>query len=85
MFYLYILKSQKSGRLYFGYTSNLKKRFEQHNKGMVTATKTYCPWKLIYYEAYSTKQEAIKRENNLKLRANAWNQLKLRIKDSITS
>jgi len=43
------------------------------------------PWRVVYYEAYSNKDEAIKREHNLKLRANAWNQLKRRVAGSLKS
>ncbi len=83
MYFVYILKSQKSKKLYLGYTNNLQKRFQKHNKGLVRSTKPYIPWQIVYYEAYLSKEEAIHRENNLKLRANAWNQLKRRIRKSI--
>ncbi len=83
MYFFYILKSKKSNKLYFGYTEDLKKRFYEHNKGLSKSTKPYIPWKIVYYEAYLSKDEAIKREHNLKLRANAWTQLSRRIKKSI--
>ena len=31
MFYVYVLKSRKNGSVYIGYTSNLRRRFEEHN------------------------------------------------------
>lgn len=83
MYFFYILKSKKSKKLYLGYTNDLKKRFKEHNRGLVESTKPYLPWRIVYYEAYFSKEEAILREHNLKLRANAWNQLKQRIKKSI--
>ena len=83
MYFAYIIKSKKSKKLYLGYTDNLRKRLQEHNKGSVKSTKPYIPWKIVYYEAYLSKEEAIRRESNLKLRANAWNQLKRRIKKSI--
>lgn len=83
MYYVYILKSKKSKKLYLGYMSDLRKRFKKHNRGLVKSTWPYLPWQIIYYEAYFSKEEAIYRERNLKLRANAWNQLKQRIQKSI--
>jgi len=83
MHFFYILKSKKSKKLYLGYTNDLRKRIKEHNQGLSRATKPYIPWQIVYYEAYLSKEEALKRENNLKLRANAWNQLKRRIKKSI--
>jgi len=83
MFYVYILKSLKDQKLYFGSTNDLKKRFREHNSGKVFSTKYRKPFKLIYYEAYSIEKDARHRESNLKLRANAFNQLKRRISESI--
>ncbi len=83
MYFTYILKSKKSKKLYLGYTNNLQKRFAQHNQGLIKSTKPYLPWGITYYEAYFSKEDATHREQNLKLRANAWNQLKLRIRKSI--
>lgn len=83
MYFVYILKSLKSQKLYAGFTSDLRKRLKEHNLGLVLSTKPYLPWKLVYYEAYLSEAEARHREHNLKLWANAWNQLKRRIKKSI--
>ncbi len=33
MFYTYCLESQKTFKIYIGFTNNLKRRFEEHNKG----------------------------------------------------
>jgi putative endonuclease len=38
-YYTYILKSEKDGKNYAGYTQDLNLRFEQHNKGQVESTK----------------------------------------------
>jgi len=78
MFYVYILKSSKDNSLYLGYTNDLRRRFLEHNSGLSSYTKKHIPYKLIYYEAYQKKSDAEKRESNLKLRANAMNQLKRR-------
>ena len=66
MFYVYILKSDKDGKLYIGYSNNLQKRFKEHNLGLVESTKSRMPLHLIYYEAYTSKEDATKREHNLK-------------------
>jgi len=39
MFYTYVLKSKKDSELYIGFSSDLKKRFSDHNKGLVDITK----------------------------------------------
>jgi len=39
MFCTYVLQSQNDGKLYTGFTKDLKLRFEQHNKGLVESTK----------------------------------------------
>ncbi len=66
MHYVYILKSLKDGKLYKGSTSNLTRRYERHTKGLVPATKHRLPLRLIYYEAYNAKLDAIRRERYLK-------------------
>ena len=66
MFYTYVLESKKDGKKYIGYTKNLKSRFEQHQKGKVESTKNRRPFKLIYYEACLSEEDALKREKYLK-------------------
>lgn len=66
MYHVYILKSCKKDRYYIGCTSDIDKRFLQHNKGKTKSTRAYIPWKLIYKEAYSDKSMAYKREWHLK-------------------
>ena len=83
MYFFYILKSCQDGELYFGYSDNLKKRLEQHNSGKVVSTKPRKPLVLVYYEAYYSKRDAIQREHNIKLRGNAYLQLKRRLKNCV--
>ena len=67
MFYVYCLQSEKyDNELYFGYTNNLKRRFQEHNQKLNFSTKRYVPWKLIYYEACLNEKDAKRRENYLK-------------------
>jgi putative endonuclease len=65
MYYVYILRNN-DGRLYIGYTEDLRRRFKEHNDGLSSATKPYRPWKLIFYEAYTSKKDAKRREIYLK-------------------
>jgi len=66
MFYVYILKSQKNGKLYKGYTNDLKRRFKEHNSGKSVFTKNNGPWKLVYYEAFISEKDAKREEVFLK-------------------
>ena len=64
--YVYILQSIEHSSFYIGYTSDLKKRFKQHNNGESEATKPFKPYKLIYYEAFWNEKDAKHREEYLK-------------------
>ncbi len=85
MFFVYILKSKKDNSIYIGYTSDLKRRFEEHNGGKNKSTKFKVPFELIYYEAYRSESDAKYRESNLKRFAQAYSALKGRIKNSLAS
>ena len=65
-YYTYILKSNKDGKFYTGYTKDLKLRLEEHSKGRVVSTKERRPLKLIYYEACLNRSDATHREKYLK-------------------
>lgn len=55
------------GSLYTGWTNDLDKRMERHNSGTgAKYTRGRRPVRLVYYEAYATKQEAMKREAAIK-------------------
>ena len=66
MFYTYVLKSEKNGRLYTGFTNDLRKRFKEHNSGKSLYTAKRGPFKLIYYEACHNQYDAMTREKYLK-------------------
>ena len=83
MFYVYVIKSLKKDFIYTGYTDNLKRRFHEHNLKENISTKLYAPFKLIYYEAYRNKLDAINRERMLKHRGASIGHLKKRIKRSL--
>ena len=83
MYYIYLLKSEKSEWLYIGYTSDLAKRLKEHNAGKNYSTKRYLPVRLIYYEAYFSKSDAIEREKCLKYYGSGLRNLKDRLKKSL--
>lgn len=79
MYYLYLLYSDNAKKYYVGTTNNLKARFYSHNSGVNIATKSGAPWRLIYYEAYPTKSDALRREIKLKKYGQALRRLKERV------
>jgi len=83
MYFFYVLKSTKNSELYFGYTEDLRERFRQHNSGKVLSTQLKRPLILVYYEAYHSQSDAKHREYSIKLRGNAYTQLKRRIKNCV--
>ena len=66
MYQVYILKSEKIDRHYIGHSDNLEKRVNIHNRGLVKSTKAYRPWKIIYTESADNKNDAYKREMQIK-------------------
>ena len=52
--------------LYTGFTTNLKQRFKQHQKGEVKSTRNLRPLKLVHYECYLLEEDARRREKFLK-------------------
>jgi len=65
MHYLYIILLNNS-QLYTGTTEDLKRRYAEHVSGKVASTRNRRPLKLIHYEAYLLKSDALRRERYLK-------------------
>lgn len=65
-FFVYVLKSEKDGRLYKGFTNNIDRRIDEHNKGQNKSIKGFRPWKLVHIEEFATLMEARNREKFLK-------------------
>ena len=63
MYSVYFLKSIKNKKYYVG-TTNKKptERLVEHNRGSNQWTKQNGPFKLIYFEEYFCKEDALKRE-----------------------
>lgn len=67
-YFIYILRSS-SNKLYVGQTNNINSRVEQHiNKDWKAAkfTKDNNGFKLVYFEEFQTRIEAMRRETQLK-------------------
>ena len=77
-YFVYLLGNNKNKKLttYVGYTNNLKKRINLHNAGMGAKFTRGRVWKLMYYEKYQTKKEAIAREYYIKKNKKIRNLLK---------
>ena len=66
MYYVYVLKSERDGDMYVGYTIDLRERFKLHNSGKVKSTRDRRPLHLVYYEACINQGDALHRERYLK-------------------
>ena len=82
MYYVYLLKN-KFNKIYIGYTTDLRKRIQDHNYGRTKSTKRTRPWKLIYYESYLSEEDAKLRERTLKNYGSTLGQLKKRLAQSM--
>ncbi len=81
--FVYIVASEKNGRLYIGVTSDLKYRIHQHKKSLIPGfTQKYAVHKLVYFEEHTDIRDAIVREKQLKKWNRAW---KIRLIEKINS
>ena len=65
-FYAYVLESKIDGKRYIGYTSNIKRRLEEHKNNKTFSTKYRLPFSLIYFEGCLFSQDAKRREKYFK-------------------
>ncbi len=63
---IYVLESMKDNKRYIGFTINLKQRIRQHQEGESFSTRYRRPFKLIYAELCTNKEDAVRREKYLK-------------------
>jgi len=67
MFYVYLLECKDDKSWYVGYTDDLRARVKRHNDGTGARTTSLKQnWRIIYYEAYLLKSDALGREKFLK-------------------
>ena len=81
-YFVYVISSGTNSKLttYVGYTNNLKKRLNLHNKGKGAKFTRGRHWKIIYSEKYDTKSEAKSREYYIKKNRKFRNLIKERYK-----
>ena len=66
MYYTYLAECADR-TLYCGYTDDVKNREKVHNSGKgAKYTRSRLPVKIVYYEEFETKSEALKREHAIK-------------------
>jgi putative endonuclease len=65
-FFTYILYSESIDKFYTGYTADLEKRIQRHNNAWGNFSSRGIPWKLVYFEVFDNKSDAIKREFQIK-------------------
>jgi predicted GIY-YIG superfamily endonuclease len=67
MYYVCLIESLSTQReQYVGMTTDLKRRFQEHNQGKSFHTTKFGPWKLISYIAFSNRAKAEAFERYLK-------------------
>ena len=80
IYYVYVIKTQSKINnkfyTYVGYTNNLKLRIKKHNTNKGAKFTKGKKWKLVYYEIYDSKIEAMKKEYSLKKNYYLRNKLK---------
>ena len=64
MFSVYIIYSAKIDKYYIGYTENMAKRLADHNSGISDFTSKASDWVVKRTEAFSSRQEAMKRKGD---------------------
>ena len=81
-YFVYLIGSYKFNKLitYAGYTNNIKKRLNSHNRGRGAKFTRGRTWKLLYFEKYLTKKEAILRECYIKKNRKFRNLIKEKFK-----
>jgi len=81
-YFVYLICNYKKTKVitYVGYTNNLKNRLKLHNSGRGAKFTKGRIWKLLYYERYQTKKEAILRECYIKKNRKLRNLIKKRFK-----
>ena len=81
MHYVYILLLSNK-QLYTGRTDDLRRRVQEHENGKVAATRYRRPLKLIFYETFLSKEDAVRRERYLKT-SKGKSTLNLMLRDSL--
>ena len=78
MHFVYVLQRTDRDEKYIGYTTDVARRLIEHNAHHNPST-SHAEWKLIYYEAYLDKMDALGREKFLKS-GSGWHFLKKQLR-----
>ncbi len=81
---VYVLRSEKDGDLYTGFTTDRDRRFAEHNGGLSPATAPRRPLRLVFCEFYAGKSDAQRRELYFKTTA-GHRALRRMLRDTLTS
>ncbi|MBO6830462.1 GIY-YIG nuclease family protein [Allomuricauda sp.] len=70
LYYVYIVTNKSKSTLYIGVTNNIQNRLAQHHFDSQNAKKSFAGkyncYLLVYYEGFTSIENAIKREKELK-------------------
>lgn len=81
--YVYMLRCRDNS-LYTGYTNDVKRREQVHNTGKgAKYTRSRLPVKLIYWETFDDKSQALQREAAIKAMPKAQKERMIREKESV--
>ena len=67
-YYVYIIRSDRDESYYVGSTQDIEARLTRHNQGRSRYTRNRGPWVVVYFEEYSRRADAVKREKAIKNR-----------------
>ena len=79
MFFVYLIENY-NGQFYIGFTDDLNRRLDEHRRGKVTTTNRLRFKRLLYFEAYTSKEAAQDREKKLKQFGSSYHGLIKRLK-----
>lgn len=66
-YYVYIMSNKTNSTIYIGVTNDIYRRTNEHNDSVVDGfTKLYNVHKLVYVEEYSSIEDALNREKQIK-------------------
>ena len=69
---VYVLRSERDGSHYIGFTTDLRRRLAQHLAGETSSTSRRRPLRLIFCEYFTCREDALRRERYFKTSAGKW-------------
>ena len=65
-YFVYVVKSQTTGRHYIGHTADVERRLQDHNRGKDRSVRGRGPFNVVLTEPYGSRAEAMARERQIK-------------------